>query len=471
MRVAKIGTVKGEFDGAALGDQRRNARLLKVAAAVALDPGASFPRAMGSDAELEGFYRFINNDGFSTEAILEPHIRATLERSRQCGTVLVIHDSTFVEVPGSPERGDMGVTTTNNRRGFLAHASLVVDPNGPTPLGIAHLSTLTRTGTKWSARKDRTRVDRSDKTRESSRWIKAVEAVETIRDGGFEAIHVTDAEGDFFEFLSRMQENDARFVIRAGQLQRGVVADGERESLRAIIDRLRPVVFRKIEVNARSHSPTAGYKTRRKHPSRTARTARLGIAATTVHVEQSRYSHGSGEPFDINVVRVWESDPPDGQAPIEWVLLTTEPVGSKSSLLRIVDIYRKRWVIEDYFKALKTGCSLEKRQVDSYAAMRRVLFLLAPLAYRLLLLRGLSRSAAEQRANLAFDPVDLLLIGQAQPKPTAPPKTLGDALALLAKMGGHITNNGPPGWITLGAGYEKLLHLKLGFELGRQFAS
>jgi hypothetical protein len=471
VRGTKIGTVADEFGGATLGDERRSTRLLKVAKAIALDPGASFPRAMGSDAELKGFYRFINNDGFSTEAILEPHIRATLERSRRCGTVLVIHDSTFVEVPGSAERHDMGVTTTNNRHGFLAHASLVVDPNGPIPLGIGHLSTLTRTGTKWSARKSRTRVDRSDKTRESSRWIKAVEAIETTRDGAFEAIHVTDAEGDFFEFLSRMRENDTRFVIRAGQLQRGVVADAERESLRTIIDKLRPAVFRKIEVNTRSHSPTAGYKTRRKHPSRTARTARLGIAATTVHVEQSRYCHGAGEPFDINVVRVWELEPPDEQAPIEWVLLTTESVDSESNLLRVVDIYRKRWIIEDYFKALKTGCSLEKRQVDSYDAMRRVLFLLAPLAYRLLLLRGLSRSETEQRASLVFDPTDLLLIGKAQPKPVASPKSLGDALALLAKMGGHITNNGPPGWITLGAGYEKLLHIKLGFELARQFAS
>jgi hypothetical protein len=138
-------------------------------------------------------------------------------------------------------------------------------------------------------------------------------------------------------------------------------------------------------------------------------------------------------------------------------------------LLRIVDIYRKRWIIEDYFKALKTGCSLEKRQVDSYEAMRRVLCLLTPMAYRLLLLRGLSRSTLPHPASLAFDRIDLLLIGKALPRPTSSPKTMADALELLARMGGHIKNNGPPGWMTLGAGYEKLLLIKLGFQMGRYF--
>jgi hypothetical protein len=188
-----------------------------------------------------------------------------------------------------------------------------------------------------------------------------------------------------------------------------------------------------------------------------------------VRVERTRYTKGSGEPFDINVVRVWEPNAPEGQHPVEWVIFTTEPVSSKRQQLRVVDIYRKRWLIEEYFKALKSGCSLEKRQVDSYGAMRRVLSLLLPLAYRLLRLRSLHRFAPKENVTTVFDPTDLLLIGQAQPRPIPAPTTLEEALALLAKMGGHITNNGPPGWMTLGAGFEKLLLLKLGFEMGRKF--
>ena len=470
MSTAKLSAIEREYDGARLGDERRHARLLRVAGKLGQDPSASFPRAMGSDAELEAFYRFINNDHFGADAILEPHVEATLQRGHAAGEVLVIHDSTYVELPGSPDRGDMGITTTNHRRGFLAHVSLVVTEAGPVPLGVAHLSTLTRTGTKWKQRKNRAQVASGDKTRESTRWLRAMETIEEARDGLFEAIHVTDAEGDFFEFLSTMRSRGARFVIRAAQLNRGISSDGEHESLRDFIHRLKPTQFRKVQLNARVYARNSvGSNRRRKHPAREARTARCAVASTRVRVERTRYTKGSGEPFEINVVRVWEPAPPEGQTPVEWVLFTTEPVSSKRQQLRVVDIYRKRWLIEDFFKALKSGCSLEKRQVDSYEAMRRVLCLLLPLAYRLLRLRSLHRSAPDESAAAAFDSTDLLLIGKAQPNPTSAPTTLSEALELLAKMGGHITNNGPPGWMTLGAGFEKLLLLKLGFEIGRNF--
>ncbi|HTU61324.1 MAG TPA: transposase, partial [Polyangiales bacterium] len=94
MAAAKLSAVEKEFVGARLGDERRQARLLKMAGKVGNDPSASFPRAMGSDSELEAFYRFINNDHFSADAILEPHVEATLQRSQAAGEVLVIHDST-----------------------------------------------------------------------------------------------------------------------------------------------------------------------------------------------------------------------------------------------------------------------------------------------------------------------------------------------------------------------------------------
>lgn len=470
MVTGRLSAIEKEFEGARLGDERRQMRLLKVAGKVGLDPSASFPRAMGSDAELEGFYRFINNDHFGADAIIEPHIEATLLRSRAAREVLVIHDSTYVELPGEPGRGDMGVTTTNNRRGFLAHVSLVVTEGGPVPLGVANVSTLTRTGTKWKARKNRAQVASSDKTRESTRWLRAMETLEDAREGCFEAIHVTDAEGDFFEFLSTMRSRGARCVIRAAQLDRKVTRNGEQVSLREVVDRLEPKLFRNIELSARRYARNSvGSNRRKKHPARESRKARCAIASTSIYVERSRYTKGCGEPFQINVVRVWEPTPPEGQTAVEWVLFTTEAVTSKRQQARVVDIYRKRWIIEDFFKALKSGCSLEKRQVDSYEAMRRVLCLLLPFAYRLLRLRSLHHVAPDQSAAVVFDDTDLLLIGRAQPNPTSTPTTLAEALALLAKMGGHITNNGPPGWMTLGAGFEKLLVLKLGFEMGRNF--
>jgi hypothetical protein len=82
---------------------------------------------------------------------------------------------------------------------------------------------------------------------------------------------------------------------------------------------------------------------------------------------------------------------------------------------------------------------------------------------------AVSRDQRCRTLQASFDRIDLLLIGKAQPRPTSSPKTMADALELLAKMGGHIKNNGPPGWMTLGAGYEKLVLIKLGFQMGRDF--
>jgi hypothetical protein len=269
--------------------------------------------------------------------------------------------------------------------------------------------------------------------------------------------------------MAHMRSAQARFVVRAGQLDRVVDAGEGAVSVRTLVDSISPVIFREIEIGERRYARQRGGRTtRKKHPARDARRTTVAMAATHATFRSSRY-HGRGAPpFEVNVVRVWEPAPPNGDTAIEWVLLTTESVDSPSDIERVVDIYRRRWLIEDFFKALKTGCSLEKRQITSYQAMRKVLALLAPIAYRLLLFRGLSRLRPDAAATELFDAVDLLLIAKAQPKETAVPKTTADALALLARMGGHIRNNGPPGWMTLGAGYEKLLHVKLGWRIAQE---
>lgn len=93
----------------------------------------------------------------------------------------------------------------------------------------------------------------------------------------------------------------------------------------------------------------------------------------------------------MNFVRVWEPEPPEGEDHIEWRLRTTEAIETPDQILAVVDAYRSRWVIEEFFKALKTGTVYEKRQVESRKGMINVLAVLAPVAWRLLNLRTLGR--------------------------------------------------------------------------------
>jgi hypothetical protein len=475
--VRAVGAVRGsvvpEFANAKLGDERRTERLVRVARRVERNPRVSFPQAMRTPGELEGFYRLMNNDGFTPSQMLEPHRKATFERASQAATVLVVHDTTNVNFPGKSKRNGLGVTTASTHQGFVAHYSLVLDAGGTSlPLGVSQLETYTRTGKKWSkTKKTRSRV-RDDPKRESLRWWRAVEAFEAECNGSFEAIHVMDAEADFFELLSQMVTSGRRFIIRAGQLDRTIKTDEERTKLRDFVDELPSIVKRTVRITARRYQ--GGKKQpatkKKRHPERDARDAKLAIGAGRLTLQRTRYSKLDSVDVEVNVLRVWEPNPPRDAPPVEWILLTTEPIASRADIEQIVDWYRQRWVIEEFFKGLKTGCSLEDRQLESYAALTKVAALMTPIAYRLLLLRGLSRSHPEQSPSTFFSAVELQLLmlddsTQGLPKPT----TLADAAMLVARMGGHIKNNGPPGWQTLHRCYQHLLTLLTGWEMATNF--
>jgi hypothetical protein len=454
-----------EVAAANLGDQRRTKRLRLITAQLEAEPAKSFPRVFG-EAELEALYRFINNSSFGAADIVAPHIQATIARALSAGTVLAVHDTTPVEFDAPRE--DLGPTTGQHRYGFIAHATLLINEQDGMPLGVAHLETLTRSGKKSVQRKQgqRNRVQAEDESRESLRWLRGVDAIEMSRKGGFEVIHVTDAEGDFFELLGKLRAHSARFVIRSGQLDRTVTQDDWTGPLRSFVDAIVPQIWRDVELSPRKHPKGRGSTSRRRHAERAGRIARLAIGKTRITVGKSKYSNVEAPPFEVTVVRAWEPEPPPGEEPTEWVLLTTEVSSSDADLERVVDIYRKRWMIEEYFKALKSGCSLEKRQVESYDALCKVLALFMPIAYRLLLLRGLERIDSNAKATQVFSKIDLELLARAPANSRhPPPRTIADALLYLARLGGHIRNNGRPGWQTLSWGYEKLLLLRIGWEM------
>lgn len=463
---AALGSVVPEYSGAQLGDERRARRLVAIARRIEAEPRTSFPGAMQSTAELEAFYRFINRRQFSPEQIVDPHQRMTLERAANSGTVLVVHDTMPAEFSGRTPRPGLGVTSTKSQFGFLAHVSLAMRVDEErTALGVIRFETFTRSGVKWSVvKKSRTKV-RDDPQRESLRWWRAIAAVEKARQDRFEAIHVMDAEADCYELFSQMQDAHCRFVVRSGQAQRRTLADDESSSLRELANQLRPTTRRTIEVSARYHAKRQPRNLKKRHPARSARKARLAIASTTVDLAPTRYSKVGRGPVRVNLVRVWEPAPPNNAAPVEWLLLTNEPATTPIEFARIVDIYRARWTIEEYFKALKTGCSLEQRQINSYEGLRKVMALFVPIAYRLLLLRGLQRQRARSSARQFFSDVDLLLLQSDDATRELPPlRTLADAMTYVARMGGHLKQNGPPGWQTLARGYERLLALRAGWQ-------
>src|SRR6478736_9720238 len=112
-----------EYRDAALGDRRRSRRLERIGATLARDPRLSFPEAMGDEGQLEGLYRFLNNNDVPFDAVHAPHAERTKRRCDLHDRVLVLHDTTALEFQGNRE----GVgRLTGAKHGFFMHASLAV---------------------------------------------------------------------------------------------------------------------------------------------------------------------------------------------------------------------------------------------------------------------------------------------------------------------------------------------------------
>jgi hypothetical protein len=72
--------------------------------------------------------------------------------------------------------------------------------------------------------------------------------------------------------------------------------------------------------------------------------------------------------------------------------------------------FRSRWLSDEYFKALKTGCDIEKRQLESCSTLLVALGVFVPIAWGLLRLRALSRTAPDTPANRVPAPTQLDLL-------------------------------------------------------------
>jgi hypothetical protein len=152
--------------------------------------------------------------------------------------------------------------------------------------------------------------------------------------------------------------------------------------------------------------------------------------------------------------------------PVDWTLFTSEPIETAEQILAIVDAYRGRWPIEEYFKAIKSGCVFEERQLESKATIVKALALFVPIAWVLLRMRAASRSPIKASIDTVLTPAQITVLKKETGLPLRKNSSAADGYLAVARLGGHIKNNGPPGWQVLGRGYAMLLLLAAGFKNG-----
>jgi hypothetical protein len=299
---------------------------------------------------------------------------------------------------------------------------------------------------------------------EMDRWGEAIIATEELVKAPGKLIHVADSESDDYRLIHLIHERGYRFVIR-GCYDRRII-DAEHTVLRTRLLVESPVATRTVTVAPRAPSGPAQSK---RNPPRAGRMAELEIRAAKVRLQRpAKLSSAVPAGSSVNVVHVVESNPPDGEAAIEWTLLTGESISTTEEILAVVDIYRRRWLIEEFFKALKTGCAYEARQLESFATFDVALAIFVPVAWGLLRLRTLERMASPTPAEHHFNSNQLLVLRDKSRKPVV---TIKDAMATVAQIGGHLRHNGSPGWLVLWRGFRDLLLLEQGVALARRFSN
>ena len=454
-----VASVAGEFARAQLGDARLVKRLQTSAARLSASPDLGFPRAHHTERESEGFYRLLSNDRVHYRALVKSHALQTRDRIGEREAFRVIHDTTEFTFDGEAEREGLGRTrSATGDQGFFAHVALAASCDDVCrPFGVLAAHCWARTKPPRGNRKLSAKQLAKDPDRESTRWTKVVEEVEQFVDGHGRAIHLMDREGDNYALFSRMSELQASFVVRMAR-DRFVLDDAaSRVRLSETLWDLPTFIVREVPLSRRAAK--AQPRSNKTHPPRVSRNAKLALRAGAITITRPKHLESPyPETLTLNVVYVEELDVPADADPVAWVLLTSEPINTASDVEAVVDHYRARWLIEEFFKALKTGCRFEERQLESFQSLTNALAIFFPIAWQMLLLRAVSRAEPDAPAETVLTATQIKILQEHQPaKMPRSGATVRDALYAVAGMGGHLKRNGAPGWRTLSYGMQDLL--------------
>jgi hypothetical protein len=451
---------EAEFQGANLGDLRRERRLVKVAGALAGDPRGSLHGCLRDWNELIAAYRLLNSPAISLENVTQPHRDKTLNACGAAGEYLLIEDTTTLDFSSHHWTRGLGRIGNDSGRGLFLHSTLALrverwsEKHQPqtSAAGVLALNCWARTMPK---RKE-TRHERSLRERESQRW-----AAEFDKLGGPPAgaqwTYISDREGDIYEVFEKCLAHKLDWVVRAKEPRALADADGSIFSVVAAAP-----VLGCYEHHIRSR--TAQFK----RPAQKARVAKIELRVTPVTL-RGPYRPGRKLPnIPVNVIEAREIDPPaDISEPIHWVLLSSWPIENFEQALRASNTYAERWKIEEYHKALKSGVNVEDSQLSNAHSLKALIGVLAIVALRLLNMKLLAQSQPDRALQTGEIGPDALAILE---KKWGTPKagwTYATSVIAIARLGGFLArkNDGLPGWITIWRGWHRLMSMLDGYLL------
>jgi hypothetical protein len=441
-----------QFGQCDLGDRRRTKRAVYMAQRIAENPSGSFPDIFERWEDVKAAYALFAAKGVSFAALARPH----WEQTRACAPAcyLVIGDTTEVDFGIRREISGLGPTGNGTGRGFLLHSALLVGAESEEIVGLAGQVIHYRK----PAPKGENASERLARERESRIWGDVIDQVGRPP-SGVRWIHTLDRGADNFEVFCHLVAQSCDWVVRATQRQRNVfTAAGDKKPLAAYLDELPATGTFSLYLRAR--------------PKQRARRATIevhsGQLSMPVPFHKSGYvKEHQREPISMWVVWAREINAPDGVEALDWVLYTSLPVEGFAEACRIIGYYEKRWLIEEWHKALKTGCREEHRQLKSAVRLEAMTGLLSVVAVRLVQLKAVARTDPARPAGSVVPLRWIRMLARVRRLHNAADITVRQFYRELAKLGGFLgrRHDGEPGWITIWRGWEKLHLMLRGAEL------
>jgi hypothetical protein len=239
---------------------------------------------------------------------------------------------------------------------------------------------------------------RKREERETDVWIRQVHAIGTPESGS-RWVHIGDRGADMFPFFQACQATQTHFLVRAAQNRR--VQESEDE-----------ISYSLTQARSWLSQASRPFEVPARH-GRQARSTQLQLAFGQMTLLPPRHEPRAGkDPVTMWVIRVWEEQAPEGEEPLEWILLTSVPTITLEHAWERVEWYQHRWLVEDYHQCLKSGCRMEERQLQTVDGLIRLLGLLSPLAVRLLQVRACAREDPERPASEVIEPLMLAVLAE-----------------------------------------------------------
>jgi len=472
-----------EFKGMDLGDKRLNARLIKLCDTFSEAPESPINQACEDWAEAKAAYRFFQNEKVDIGEIMATHRHKTAARAAAHSTVLALQDTSYFVYTNHPKTEGLGKISMKKGKnvnkiyshGLVMHTSLAVTTEG-TPLGLLDQKIFARELRPENQRKSAGGSQIQDilpvEEKESYRWIEALGATTAVPDGT-QVVTVCDRESDFYDFFKAAELIDVPVLVRASQ-NRTV----NRNSRYAEKEVSKLWGHMALQPDAGSYTIDISGRDKTKHcKGRMARAALMNVkfGAFKMNPPRNNPKHATETLPDIQMyaVHVLEAEPPKGEDPLEWMLLTNRPVTTLSEACERVHWYSLRWRIEMYFKVLKSGFRVEACRLSTAERLMRYLALMSIVAWQIFRVSLIARTnpsmpcstfLSEQEWTVLF----IKVMKNSEP-PTVPP-SIADVVTWIAMLGGYLArkSDGPPGSITLWRGWKRLTDLTEGWRLATQ---